>query len=586
MAVYSEKFNSIYIFGGVQTSDLTYNTVYKWNLNQPKSWFFEIGTTPTTDFYSGTNNAVLIGDLIYFIGVGTNTSSTPPTTGEIFLFNTSDDSWIDGSDLSSPPNLLVHGCLTTNTTHIFMVDGWPGNHDPKQPVLQIYDINADSWSSSFIGSNEPWTIGGWRYQYCSLIDNKLFIMGGRIGWKDGKAEYIDNITKYDIDEGMFSTVHRLPIPSAWGIAAFHDDMIYLVGRYPETANIFTFDVGLESLSSITYNMTQAIRSPAVVVINDELWIFGGRDLNDDATDNVEVCSLPESTTSPSTNTPTTSIPTTMRPSTMRPTTMGPTTMRPTWNPSLSPTTASPTTEPTKFTSVSSGLPTMAVLSATPTEFISVPTQINNGSYYGINITVMIRPKLDKNMTNKIREKMILYAVSINDLDIDCVVSYNINEDLNFTNGTLIEGEIDVCEEEQEIYLISVYNNVTKLKQDIIDIAGNVTVDIIVTGRNEDFIENEGGRDWRYLIWGLLVGIGIAWILCCILIIIFMVKKKMEDNEEFEIMNRLEMSVPVESNSVCDKSNKVSMISIDGSEELQLDNGSDDEVIYGDQETLK
>ena len=97
MAIYSETSNSVYIFGGVKKSDFPYNTVYKWDLNQPNSWFTVIGSTPTAQFYSATNNAVLIDDIIYFIGIGTNTSTTPPTSGEIYLFNTSNDSWIDGS---------------------------------------------------------------------------------------------------------------------------------------------------------------------------------------------------------------------------------------------------------------------------------------------------------------------------------------------------------------------------------------------------------------------------------------------------------------------------------------------------------
>ena len=284
LAVYNEDSNTVYLFGGVaENYDVNYNRIYKWDLTQQDSWFVQIGTTPTSEFFSFGNNAVLIDDIIYFIGV----EDTSKTSGNIYLFNTTSDSWIDGSSLSSPREPMVHGCLTTNGTHIYMVDGWIGGNAAKNPFFQIYDISNDSWTTY---SFTEWTVnGGWRMQYCSLVDNQLFIMGGKIG----SGSYDTYIDKYDTIQGSYTAgIEQLSDEQSWGVAVYHNGLVYLVGSYPYTTNINTFDVKTENLSSTTFTMTQNIAAAGAVVINDTLWIFGGEDDNIDAVSHVEICDLP------------------------------------------------------------------------------------------------------------------------------------------------------------------------------------------------------------------------------------------------------------------------------------------------------
>ena len=120
------------------------------------------------------------------------------------------------------------------------------------------------------------------------MNDKLFIMGGIL---DGLSD--DDIDKFDFMDDTYSVgVDTLPDVQAYGVAVYYNGLIYLVGSYPTTPNIYTFDVEMEELSNLVYTTTQPISAPAALVLGDKLWIFGGEDEFGYAISDVQICDLP------------------------------------------------------------------------------------------------------------------------------------------------------------------------------------------------------------------------------------------------------------------------------------------------------
>eukprot|EP01084_Bolivina_argentea_P192986 331176_1 len=141
--VYFKHTNCVYLFGG-QISKYNYsNNVYKWNVSNRISWFKPIGTTPTAQFSSYTNNAVIIDNrYVYFIGMQTSNNSTQRGTGDIFIFDTQIESFINNSHVSHMPYTTVEGGLATNNSHIFYLSGVGTDWCT---LLQIYNIRNNEW---------------------------------------------------------------------------------------------------------------------------------------------------------------------------------------------------------------------------------------------------------------------------------------------------------------------------------------------------------------------------------------------------------------------------------------------------------
>ena len=264
-------------------------------MTQTNSWFELIDTTtPKTRFFTYSINAVLIDNIIWFIGVE---DAVENNTGNIYQFDITTETWLDTSNLQIPPTPLIHGCLSTNGSHIFMVGGrtqYSGSYNI--PIMQIYNIDTNSWRRLYnIWSNRYATAGGWRYQFCSVADNRLFIFGG----KTDSGTYQAWIDRYDMITGSYTNnIATLKSQVADGKAVYHNDLIYLVGAWPisvSSQHIYAFDVISQSLlSDVQYTISTQIASTAALIINDKLWIFGGTTSfsNYAAVSNVEICDLP------------------------------------------------------------------------------------------------------------------------------------------------------------------------------------------------------------------------------------------------------------------------------------------------------
>ena len=287
IGIHHESSNTVYLFGGKGIDGNYVNTVYKWDRNKKNSWFKSIGNTPTSIFYSYANNGVLIGNIVWFIGMDDDDFLY---TGNIHQFDTTTDSWLNTSNLSKPIIATHHGCLSSNKTHIFMVDGYTGS-ESRRPVMQIYNIADDKWTIFYIFDESMIFDGGWRYQYCSMIDTKLYIMGGKVT----DSGYDDDIDIYDTMKHSYTKEAggTLPSDQAYGVAVYYNDLIYLVGSfpYPINNNIHVFNLKNDKVINLAYTNTQPISVPAAMVLDNNLWIFGGEDSDFDSVSNVEICNL-------------------------------------------------------------------------------------------------------------------------------------------------------------------------------------------------------------------------------------------------------------------------------------------------------
>eukprot|EP01084_Bolivina_argentea_P201207 343970_1 len=122
--VYFEAINTMYIFPDF--SDYTcvngscgqvYDyEIYKWNLSSSSSWldYETIKFTPPAenwDFWSPTNNVVVVNNKAYFIGMVDVINNY--VQHEQYIFDPANDSFMI-ADIMHPPYTSYENCLTTN----------------------------------------------------------------------------------------------------------------------------------------------------------------------------------------------------------------------------------------------------------------------------------------------------------------------------------------------------------------------------------------------------------------------------------------------------------------------------------------
>eukprot|EP01083_Nonionella_stella_P142453 440854_1 len=147
-----------YLFGGSGLTDgaIPIDTIYKRNMDQT-DWTTLSVSTPTSMFYSITQNSVLIDRIVYFIGM----YDTSYQSGKLYKFDIITEDWAS-----------ILGCLTGNETHLFMIGGRSCYANCLDEYLQIYNINQNSWVSEAINIS-PIISNGWYQQYCHVIENDL-----------------------------------------------------------------------------------------------------------------------------------------------------------------------------------------------------------------------------------------------------------------------------------------------------------------------------------------------------------------------------------------------------------------------------
>eukprot|EP01083_Nonionella_stella_P072774 196343_1 len=327
-----------YLFGGSGPTDgaIPIDTIYKRNMDQT-DWTTLSVSTPTSMFYSITQNSVLIDRIVYFIGM----YDTSYQSGKLYKFDIITEDWASNNQLTPPTHPSIFGCLTGNETHLFMIGGRSCDSCYDE-YLQIYDINANSWFTEAIDVS-PVKGNGWLGQYCHMVDNELYVFGGFVGGGIGYG-HINGIFKYDQVDKWSVLPSTLPSSARSGATIYKHPFMYLVGGWDGVNSLNTiveFDINTESITN-THTMEEGIRSMGAEIVNNKVYIFGGRSTSGDSSLNVEQCDI-YTTSDPS-------IQPSQQPSYMPSTTPSePPSDIPSNEPTI-PTTADPTTNQTTFVS--------------------------------------------------------------------------------------------------------------------------------------------------------------------------------------------------------------------------------------------
>eukprot|EP01084_Bolivina_argentea_P165503 287518_1 len=283
LMAYFEHQHTVYLFGGhFKTHGDSYNTIYKWDVSNHSDWFQLMPTisTPTVNFWSYTNDIVVINELAYFIGVYDGAYD-----GNIYIFDSTTETFTDTTDLSKPHFHTAHGCLVTNNTHIFMVGGYTGSMWPN--YLQIYNIDINEWYSEVI--TLTLINGGWARQYCYMRKNSLFVFGGQSS--SNNYEILNEYYKWEWQIGWIY-LGRMDRTLCSGAVAVYTDHLFLVGGGDgqiAVSDIRTFSMDQENITSLYY-MTQSLSGLSSLVIDGKLYVFGGYTNGYGVTD-VQICDI-------------------------------------------------------------------------------------------------------------------------------------------------------------------------------------------------------------------------------------------------------------------------------------------------------
>eukprot|EP01083_Nonionella_stella_P284309 967817_1 len=177
-SAYDIASQALYLFGGKLPQSGYSQSIYKWDINTD-TWNELSTSIPTSTlqgssldlFFSLVNAAVTIQDIVYFIGM----SDGYYNSGTVYRFHLVSLQWLSLS-VTAPPHRSSRGCLTHNSTHIFMVGGQTGSTSYTDQ-LQIYSVSSDIWSTETI-TVSPIHGQGWVYGYCQSIGIDFYTFGG------------------------------------------------------------------------------------------------------------------------------------------------------------------------------------------------------------------------------------------------------------------------------------------------------------------------------------------------------------------------------------------------------------------------
>eukprot|EP01084_Bolivina_argentea_P041976 77492_1 len=263
--------NSIYIFGGYNSGGFT-NKIWKWSDTSQEPFFHELPNlmTPTDIFYSLTQNIVVVDNYAYFASMFAEAGNSD----NVYRFDVNTESWESG--FSPMPTTAVHGCVVTNSSHMFIIGGADPPLVPLD-IIQVYNIDSDEWSEYNFGISY-----GLSESMCTMLNNNMFIFGGNSNEGSG-VRVADTIYKVQWPENTWELVGYLPTGVRCSASVLHCDVnVILTGGYigatsgPIKNIIQVFGIHKES-SNASLSIHTATNASQIsgVIVNDKMHIFAG-----------------------------------------------------------------------------------------------------------------------------------------------------------------------------------------------------------------------------------------------------------------------------------------------------------------------
>eukprot|EP01084_Bolivina_argentea_P157825 275013_1 len=350
MAIASDSNNTIYILGGGDKHNRYQLTSYNITDGNFTDHGLNVLSRPTWGYGQYHTQ---INNMLYLIDSG---------GGFLDVFNSQTQQFKMYNGPNIPINVGYWGCLASYDQFLFVIGGYHYNNSIDSLVflndIQILNLSSNAWISSTPKLNVA------RYAATCLVNsNSLYVMGGV-----SHSGYLNTIEKLSLQSNLinltystFTFIDNLLHQTAYFRAINHHHQIITIGGYPWLSEINVINTITDTVQLGGF-MNTGLRGAAVIVINTNLYVFGGYNGNDplNTWQSIDLYPSPSPTTSPTslpTKTPT--LPTVSP--TFFPTfspTLSPTfspTISPTFTPSISPTDSpsfSPTSNPTNLPTTS------------------------------------------------------------------------------------------------------------------------------------------------------------------------------------------------------------------------------------------
>eukprot|EP01083_Nonionella_stella_P181195 648210_1 len=319
--------------------------------------------------------------------------------------------------ITIPKNITIYtGCIASTQDALFIVGGANETKDVYFDTFFIYYLNKNTWDSgpsiSLARSRHSCIVSEWS--------DTLFVIGGHYHYTQTRR--IEYISVHNTTENTWTILnHNLGFRS-WGVRSVsYHQYIYIISGSDDTYSntVHIIDTERNSLSVAPHSLVYGVSYSTPVIVNDRLYVFGGRISYGVSSSRLQYLDLPRSTITPTSTT--TSTPTSVPTPTP--------TLIPIHFPTLTPTllqTSFPTSIPT---SIPTYFPTLFP-SSTPTSFPTTTYNISSTS----NNDISMSPLDDNgNMTSKTSQPpiqvkstrfwIIIVVGSINIILFVCCVYY-------------------------------------------------------------------------------------------------------------------------------------------------------------------
>lgn len=221
--------------------------------------------TPRYDFAIATYN-----NKIYCIGGFLPDGST---TGINEAYDPSTDTW--QTRMPMPTNRAEMNANDVNG-RIYVIGGRTGGPYSTVNITEVYDPVSDSWTQ---GESMPYPLVSYA---SAVVDNKIYVIGGQDEFRSDMNVAFNQI--YDPQTDNWSQGAPIPVPTLAAAGAttglVAPKRIYVIGGsagFGEGSNQnYVYDTQANVWTNATL-MPTARYTPAVAVVNDQLYVIGGGD---------------------------------------------------------------------------------------------------------------------------------------------------------------------------------------------------------------------------------------------------------------------------------------------------------------------
>eukprot|EP01083_Nonionella_stella_P232411 819902_1 len=180
--------------------------------------------------------------------------------------------------ITIPNNVTIYtGCIASTQDTLFIVGGADEVNDVYLDTLFIYYLNSDTWDHGA-------SISPPRSRHSCIVSewsDQLYVIGGQ--YRNGQTRGIQYISVNNTAQNTWTTLqHNLEFRSDGVRSVSYDKYIYIIsggdnegtGIYLNTVHII--DAETNTLSVAQHSLVYGVSYSAPVIVQDRLYVFGGR----------------------------------------------------------------------------------------------------------------------------------------------------------------------------------------------------------------------------------------------------------------------------------------------------------------------